>query len=280
MLAPALRTRYEVTYLVDESFRGMTKNFPGITHEVVRPRSFLGRVKLAARIRKKYDIVLDLAGTPAAAVLARVASRGSVVGYSGKRLSRLYDRRVPSGGPDDHTVEINLGFLDALGIERPVNPAIVLENRHAARRGAILHPGGRFAHKLWPAERFAEVARHLSQNTIDVTILVGPGESCPQPLRGFSLLTRVPAAELGGALTKFELFIGNDSGPMHLAAAAGCRVIGIFGPSNPARWRPWSENARVVTAPCRCGFGTQEPCRYPSEWCLEKITVAKVIESI
>lgn len=219
-------------------------------------------------------------GSIASGILARMASRGPVLGYQGKRISRLYDIQVPGGGPNDHTADINLNFLESLGLTRPEQPRIELASLPEVRpRAALLHAGGRFSHKLWPADRFASVAQHLAHSGYEVSLLLGPGECVPAELAHLRRVEGVRPGGLGEQLKEYELFVGNDSGPMHLAAAAGCRVIGIFGPSNPMRWRPYSSNAYAVSTPCACGHGGQQPCHSPG-WCMDKITVSDVIHAI
>jgi ADP-heptose:LPS heptosyltransferase len=237
----------------------------------------------------RYDFVFDLHGTPASAVFARVASRGRVVGYAGKRCSALYSEIVEDREPERHTVEVNLDLLAAAGLPRPAEVTIEApaDDARTARvratldgPGAILHPGGRFAHKLWPAERFRVVAEELKEKGFAVRVLLGPGETLPLPLREFEPVAGIPPRDLGPVLRAFDLFVGNDSGPMHFAAAAGCRVVGIFGPSSTARWRPWSHRSIALSAPCRCGAGWQAACRNPEAWCLAAVTVEEVLAAV
>ncbi|MBI4028140.1 MAG: glycosyltransferase family 9 protein [Verrucomicrobia bacterium] len=117
----------------------------------------------------------------------------------------------------------------------------------------LIHPGGRLSHKRWPLERFAELICALGrQGPQPIILTCGPGEeswaaslaeSLP-PGRGWFW----PSPSLGEFMalaTRADCFIGNDSAPMHMAAACGCRVIAIFG-NDPVRWAPLGNGHRIV----------------------------------
>jgi heptosyltransferase-3 len=127
----------------------------------------------------------------------------------------------------------------------------------------LLMPGSGSQTKNWPAESYLQLARHLRRATPVVTVL-GPAEEHMEGM--FSSLSPVkspPLGTLAGLARLSELFVGNDSGTSHLAAAAGARGVVIFGPSDPLRWHPlgrvtvlrrmplqalrWQEVAQVVT---------------------------------
>lgn len=177
-----------------------------------------------------------------------------------------------------------LGELGLASAEPPIPrlaiDAAIRERYRSGERAAILHAGGRFAHKLWPAARFREVADLLQKRGWNVSLLVGPDEAVAPELGGLNQIRNVRVEELASVLGAFDLFVGNDSGPMHYAAAAGCNVVGIFGPSDPRRWRPFSPRSEVVSAECACGLGVQTPCRFPDRWCLSSISVQAVMDSI
>lgn len=278
-----------VDYLVDEAFAGATHGCEGVSDEIVWPSSWAGRLALQARLARRYDVALDLYGVPASAVLSRLASRGIAIGFERRSdaTARMYDRVASVGDPSDHTAAVNLHLLDELGLARPSAPELHVAVDDAVRArfrlgspSAIIHAGGRFAHKLWPASRFRAVADALVAKGYRVSLLVGPGESVAPELGGLNQIRGVPARELASTLSAFDLFVGNDSGPMHFAASAGCAVVGIFGPSDPRRWRPLTPRGIAIAPECACGFGWQQPCRFPERWCLETVTVDAVMSAI
>jgi heptosyltransferase-3 len=109
------------------------------------------------------------------------------------------------------------------------------------RAGAILHPFSGSARKNWPLERFRELARSLAE-VLPVEWCAGPEEELPGAIRIQNLYDL--ACRLAGA----AVYIGNDSGIAHLAAAVGTPVVALFGPSDPRVWAPRGERVRVVAA--------------------------------
>jgi len=117
-----------------------------------------------------------------------------------------------------------------------------------AGRFALLLPGSGSAEKNWPAVKFAELARRL-QPRIGVAIAIGPAEAALASSfaeTGCAILTDIELAELAGIAASASLFVGNDSGVSHLAAAAGAPGIVLFGPTDPARWRPPGQSVTVL----------------------------------
>ena len=102
---------------------------------------------------------------------------------------------------------------------------------------AVIHPFSGSARKNWPLDRFREVARRLEMS---VRWCAGPEEELDDAVRIDNLY------ELAGWLSTSRLYIGNDSGITHLAAAAGVPVVAIFGPTDPAVWAPRGESVRIV----------------------------------
>jgi len=112
---------------------------------------------------------------------------------------------------------------------------------------AVLHPFASEPSKQWPADRFCEVARYLKLWHINPVFLAGPSDDAA-PFRAHSVwrgdLESAKALVSGAAF-----FIGNDSGPAHIAAAFGRPTVVLFGSSNPAIWSPWHTEFEVVVAP-------------------------------
>jgi len=150
---------------------------------------------------------------------------------------------------DDEQRKVDARLASALGIQHVQElhpPPSILHPSFI-----LVHPGARLQYREWPVERFVELIGELSKKTSHVIVLVcGPGEEPWASQLAEKAFTTLfwPAPSLGElmALTRRAvLFIGNESGPMHLAAAAGCRVVAIFG-TDPARWGPLGSGHRVV----------------------------------
>ncbi len=132
-----------------------------------------------------------------------------------------------------------------------------------AGKGPILAlaPAANWVGKTWPVERFSQVAMKLLRDYGPLTggrlmVLGGPGDEklarALKDVAGKGMIDLAGKADLitsYACLKRARLFIGNDSGAMHLAAAAGCPTIGLFGPSDERLYAPWGEHARVVRGP-------------------------------
>lgn len=114
--------------------------------------------------------------------------------------------------------------------------------------------------------------------------MVGPGEEeLLEPVRGMAGLTGLPLMELAALSEAVGVFVGNDSGPGHLAAAAGARVVSVFGPTRPARTAPRGRGATVVARPmaCRPCWSPGEPFACPTaRECLAELPVEAVLEAV
>ena len=153
-----------------------------------------------------------------------------------------------------------------------------------------LAPGSGHAKKNWPLDHYAELARLLTeQHGAEIWWILGPAESAwPTRLQKkfpgteLRLLQGLPLGHLAAILTHLQLYVGNDSGVTHLAAAVGGPVVAaIFGPSDPAIWAPPGERTIVVAAaqPCApCTQGREINC--PEAVCLHALTPAKVWAAI
>jgi len=110
----------------------------------------------------------------------------------------------------------------------------------------VMHPFASTPGKAWPLEQFVSVADHLRAQGREPMILAGPADDVSAFSR-FQVFRNAPLAEVKNLVSGAALFIGNDSGPAHIAAAFGIPVVVLFGPSNPVTWAPWRTEARVLT---------------------------------
>jgi ADP-heptose:LPS heptosyltransferase len=148
-----------------------------------------------------------------------------------------------------------------------------------------VHPGSGSLAKRWPLERFRDLARRVSstygahiiiikgpaEQDIDDRSLEFPGATSPVILDGLSL------PDLGGVLERCRLFIGNDSGVTHMAAAIGVPVIAIFGPSDPVQWAPRGREVVLFRKPVSCSpCDRQAMLRCHPRLCLTTIGVCEV----
>ena len=152
-----------------------------------------------------------------------------------------------------HTAEHLASAFFALGVPLNVIPRAQLfagepslEERHA-----VLHPFASAPEKQWPAERFAEVARYLKLSKITPVFLAGPNDDA-SAFHDHAVV-RGTIGEAKALLSNASLFIGNDSGPAHMAAAFGVPCLVLFSTSDPAIWEPWRTESEVIVS--REGLG-------------------------
>ena len=130
----------------------------------------------------------------------------------------------------------------------------------AAGGPAVIHPVAATAEKTWRAEGFLAVAERLRDSGMEPVFIGGAGDDL-SPFSAFRTLSGASLSEIKSLLSGASLFVGNDSGPAHMAAAFGLPVVVIFGASDPAIWGPWRTPCEIVAAPASQGIGSIETAR-------------------
>lgn len=285
-----------------------------------RPRGLqrlLYDAALARQLRRDaFDIVIDFHGGPRSAWLTRATGARRRIGYAMPGRFWAYTDRVPwtrSLVPPRHSVENQADLLRPLGIEPPSaghppvemprDPAAsaLVERRlrdagiNAGHRIVVIHVSASSPFRRWPADRFAEVAARIVREQPDARIVFtsGPSERDLQSrvidmsrARAGAEGERVVScgdfdlAELRALIDRADLYIGGDSGPLHIAATTRTPIVALFGPTVAERSRPWRHPAipaRAVDAgalPCRpCD---QRRCRPGDFRCLTWVTTDRV----
>jgi len=216
----------------------------------------------------RYDIALDFQGAIRSAFLARCSGASVIYGFRQPReniASMLYTRQVIAQG--SHIVEQNISLAATLAaqtlgkgeLEFPCDEAAEKKcaawlQRESVGEFIVMNPGAGWGAKQWPAERYGAVAKRLAQNGLEVLINSGPGEAdLAQSVQGTSggcaKIVTCSIPDLIALTRRVRLFIGGDTGPMHLAAALGIPVVGIFGPTNPARNGPFGTRSIILRSP-------------------------------
>ena len=114
---------------------------------------------------------------------------------------------------------------------------------------AVMHPFASAPDKTWNQEGFLTVARHLEQHHGLTPVIVAGPEDDVAPFSGYPVLHNAPLSDIKKVMESASLFVGNDSGPAHIAAAFGVPVAVLFGPSDPVTWAPWRTTSSVLTSP-------------------------------
>jgi ADP-heptose:LPS heptosyltransferase len=148
-----------------------------------------------------------------------------------------------------HTAEHMASAMFWLGAPRgPVPRAqLVARMKRPVEPLAVIHPVGATPAKTWRADGFLDVANHLRQSGLEV-VFIGAAADDLSPFAGFPALHGRPLSEIKDLLATASLFVGNDSGPAHMAAAFGVPVVVVFGQSDPAIFGPWRTACEVVRA--------------------------------
>ena len=210
-----------------------------------------------------YQAAVDFQGAVRTALLARWSRAEVVFGDAQPRenaASMWYSRQITTSGT--HVVEQALSLAGAV-IRRNAGPARapLPSDPDAEKRidavvatlgdFAILNPGAGWGAKQWPAERYGEVARALELDGVRSVINFGPGEeelaaAAEAASAGAARRISCTISDLIALTRRARLFVGGDTGPMHLAAALNIPVVGIFGPTNPARNGPFGTASIVL----------------------------------
>ena len=227
-----------------------------------------GTLQLVRTLRRtRYDLIVDLR-TDGLAYLLRAR----------RRLCKWHSR--PRG---PHAVEQHMGVLAKLGIT-DIPPtrlwltpeletkANTLLGTLPGKRWLALGPGANWEPKIWPAERFQALANKLHDHFDAVILIGGQGDvdRCNQVAQGLALPSinlagKTDLLEAGAVLARAQLFVGNDSGLGHIAAAVGTPTLTVFGPGQPERYQPWGEKARQLV-------GTEKD--------LQQLSVERVAEEV
>ena len=243
------------TIVASELTAPLFEQVPGLDRIIVMEKRPLSMhwYALWRQVRNRHwGLIVDTRGSPISGFLRR--SRRAV--------------HKPGGAPVHKVVEA----ARLLKLEHdPPAPYLYVSDDFRARadRATIgdgpivaVAPAANWVGKMWPAEHYAQVARTLLGTGGDLAggrlmVLGGPGDRVVAgPLlnavpkdRRIDMVDRVPLLVLFAALAKARLFIGGDSGLMHLAAAAGAPTLGLFGPSDERLYAPWGEHVRTVRGP-------------------------------
>jgi heptosyltransferase I len=224
----------------------------------------------------RYEVAIDLQGAIRSALLARCSGARVVYGAAQPRespASLWYTRKLIATGR--HVIEQNISVAWAViesfrgiavnwnstesrdQLPRDQQAETRIESRLAelgVEKFAILNPGAGWGAKRWPAERYGELARGLAGRGLRSIVNYGPGEEelargVERASGGAAHALRCPIAELIALTRRARLFVGGDTGPLHLASALRVPVVGIYGPTDPGRNGPYGTRSLALRSP-------------------------------
>ncbi|MGH9705836.1 MAG: glycosyltransferase family 9 protein [Candidatus Acidiferrales bacterium] len=268
----AWRPDLRISVLAEPWCAAVVEGNPGVM-EILISREFMKTVR---EIReRRFSIVFNQHGGPRSVFLSAASGAKVRVGWKGFQYSFLYNARVPDvrefyGTNAVHTVKHRMSQFYWCGL--PLQPiprtqvfpqpdAIESVSRMLSEQGiapgepySVLQPGARLETMRWPAGKFAEIARWLLESHgIASVVNLGPRDNDIAALvRGelrdcAAILETLDARQLIALLAGARIFVGNDSGPAHIAAAAERACVVIFGGTSPVQWGPWQAESRVVS---------------------------------
>lgn len=255
---------------------------------------------LRQRLRRlRFDAVIDPQSLSKSAILGWLSGARQRVGFAapqGRELSLMLNNcRVSNRS--QHLVDRQLELLEALGIRQP-GVRFDVPRREAAEakvmawlesqslsRFAAINPGAGWDSRLWPADRYAAVAEHLAREYGLRSVVVWAGdrergwaESIVARSNGQTLIAPpTTLSELASMLRSASLFIGSDTGPMHLAAAVGTPCVALHGPTRPEVSGPYGEGHRAVQAYYQSGTSRQR--RSAQNEAMQSISTAEVCQA-
>lgn len=271
-----------ISWLVRPEFAALLENHPHLDEIIPFDRKFLGKawwnprafgalISLIRRLRNgRFDAVFDLQGLFRTASLAWLSGCKKRFGRAGARefAHIFYTDKVPQGMNCTHLVDYYLEIIRTAGAGEtnvefilPEKPAaaeaidkLLTSHGTASSNYAVLVPGSAHQDKCWPTERFAELADKIAAKFGLSIVATGTGPEAPVVER-LSRQSNVPITNLAGQTSLSELMallggaklvVSNDTGPGHIAAAAGVPLVLMFGRSNPVRVAPYGRKECVV----------------------------------
>lgn len=303
-----LRRRFPTAYLcveVGERAAPVLQNFPGIDEVWIRPthQGLWGKIRFLRRLRRgRFDLAVILDDSADMVLHAWLGGIPLRFGVSRKRkFRRLYTAFVPHDTSRHETLDHFRDLVALLGADTSdYRPRLYPSREDAAKAEAALqlagwdgqaplvgiHPSASRPHRQWFPDRFAQVCDALSEQGISCILLGGPGDEALaeeilahchcQPL---VLTGRLTILQLAALMPLLRTLVTPDSGPMHIAAAMGTRVVAIYGPSDPAYTGPFGEGHILLRHPEACVGCSAEQCVQERE-CMRRISVQEVVEAV
>jgi heptosyltransferase III len=271
------RPDVEISVLSEPLSAPVLEAHPLVDKLIIAEKSIASRARLISELRSaRFDIAFNMHGGTTATMIAALSGARHTAGYKGHRQSWMLSLRAPApdrilGRARVHSVEQQLALLHWAGVPWPAaRPQLHLfvcpeaEARLCEKLKAIgvseraafacLSPSAAMESKRWASAGFRAVSDHLSERwNLQSVIIAGPGQErvahdvAAAARREARALTGLSLKELIALIGLSQVFVGNDSGPMHIAAALKRPLVAVFGSSSTDVWRPWTDSAcRVV----------------------------------
>jgi lipopolysaccharide heptosyltransferase III len=314
LMTPALDIAFsgglnQVAAVVEEPFDQVLRGNSGVVRTIVPGRrgDFRSRVNCIREIRSfKPDLVFDMHGGTTSSLMTFFSGADLRIGFAASRNAGKYNVKVPDSRKlwnkeNVHTVEHQLSPLLHMGFKFEDIPPLAIHGDEKMREITrsrlqelgiekdfiLIHPAAAFATKQWSIDGFASVARALFKSGVSCVATAGPGqEKLLEDLAsasGRSLVVFPPGSleEFTALASHCSLYLGNDTGPTHIAAALRKKVVVIFGSSNHVAWHPWGTDYRLLRSDLNCVPCPGYKClHYPEPECICSISSQQVLEAV
>ncbi len=299
----------QLTMLVNRGTEGVLAHNPDITEVLCLEKGdWNAQLKFVQMLRRRgFDCVIDLTDGDRSALMSLATGAPVRIGFNAEHRWRglLYSTVAKPRPTDQHRVDYDLSALRALGLDtKPGTPALYASPvdeqavetwlREAGLLSAqvspllvLLQPGARYSLKVWPHERFAQLADRLADR-FACRILLGGDQREREVAEQVARKTRCAPLVVAGKFSLLQfaalvkrcaLFVGNDGGAMHIAATVGTPVVALFGPTYPQRWGPRGELTQVIYKGLDCRACYHPTCLRGDDSCMQQITVDEVFSA-
>ena len=258
-----------------------------------------------------YDITVDFSNLLKSGLVTKFSSSKKRIGFSRLREANFLFTNQRIVSRQGHMVQRYFRLLEPLGITMPDDAfengripdhlktsvfvpeekkrgvdQFLHETSHDKAPIVLVNPHGTWPNKLYPIQHYATVCMRLIEEGARIVVAWGGPAEKQHAQRLVEMIGhRVHLApptdlkELAHLLSRSTMYLGNDTGPMHIAAAAGTAVVAVFGPTSPSRVGPLAEHVRVVTPQGICDKWPCEKKKCGRPYCINEIAPAKVIDA-
>lgn len=310
-VAAALREAFpsaRVDWLVEARYSGLLESVSGLDHiwtvDLSSLKSIRNAMKTIQSLREiHYNCAIDVQGLLRSAFLARLSGARRTIGFTAdqlrERIAGVFYTDSFAPHASTHRIQKNLFLLQGLGVPttiphfpmKPISSTTVstIKNQLGIEDKepfALLIPSAGWPNKQWPSERLGMLARHL-RTRYSLPSIIDPGigddtialKAAEISQGTASVAKRMSLTDLVAVIRAARLVVAGDTGPLHIAAALGTPLVGIYGPTDPKQNGPWLTDDQTVSRHNECQCPYQRRCHSASP-CIAKIETAEVIQAV
>lgn len=288
----------QIDILLEDWVAPVLEGFDAVDNVLTVRKDKKSRLETAWKIRRnKYDVVFNLHGGTTATFFVRASGAKYRVGSASYQYNFLYTHLAPSPmefwqTKHTHSAEQQLALLGFVGVPVENKPKsrlnVISSFKFQISNYALIHPVAAFATKQWATESFARIAEYLNGKGLQIVAVATKKErGVLDNLKSFSqipiqVFDDLTLPEITALASRAKIFVGNDSGIAHIAAAVETPSVVIFGSSNINHWRPWTNAPNEIVyekMPC-------QPCaghfckEFGEPECIKRVSVESVVQAI